>query len=643
VILAWLAVVPALIVTLVLVFVPGLIALYGVGMRGLALAAFAPVVSVAMIAVAAIGLGLVGLPWSPLSLGAVLLVLVVVALLLGRFLGRPSAEPSRQAGDAARWLLPAGLAVGIVLGLWRLIAYVQDPAGISQTNDAVFHMNAIRFILDTANASSLHVSAVIGGSGFYPAAWHAVVSTVVAITGTQIALAANAFTLVIGAVIWPLGLAWLTRCITGSRRIAAVAAVLSPVLQLFPLLMFQWGVLFPNALSVAMLPAAVAVVMSLHVWYGTERPVASWVRGALLMVVAVAALALAQPAALPVWGLICTVWFTDLMLRVRRSPSLPARIVIAVAVWLLLGVMWYALAQGTGGSHWPPFQGKLESLMVAVLNGQLRIPFAWGVSTLMLIGLVIAAITPALRWLAVSWLGMTALYVLVASVGMPIVRDLLLAPWYADPYRLAAFAPVVVIPLAALGLDRVVGLITAQLPRAATIRGWAGVGVATLGVLLVVLLRPVPMPAFLEGTFDAESRYLTAADTYLSTDERALLESLGEHVEAGARVIANPSTGAGFGYMLSGVDVYPRTWSPPRTAAWNLIAERLRDAGEDPEVCVALKSFGDPLYVLDFGPGEDAPGRFLMPGMTDFAGRPGFELVTERGDVSLWRITACEG
>lgn len=642
-IVGWLAVVPALIVTLVLVFVPGLIALRGLGMRGLGLAAFAPLVSVAMISVAAIGLGLLRVPWSPLSLGAVLLVLVLLAWLLGRFLGRTSAEPPTPTTGSGRWLLPAAIAAGILLGMWRLIAYVQDPAGISQTNDAVFHMNAIRFILDTADASSLHVSAVIGGSGFYPAAWHAVVSTVVAITGSEIAVAANAFTLVIGAVIWPLGLAWLTRCITGSDRIAAVAAVLSPVLQLFPLMMFQWGVLFPNALSVAMLPAAVAVVISLREWHRADRPVASWVRGLLLIAVAIAALALAQPAALPVWGLICAVWFTDLMLRVRRTPRPAARIAIIVAVWVLLAVMWLLLAQGTGGSHWPPFQGKFEALFVAVLNGQLRVPFAWGISALMLVGLAVAVITPALRWLAVSWLGLTMLYVLVASVGMPLVRDLLLAPWYADPYRLAAFAPIAVIPLAAIGLDRVVGLIVARLPRGAAVRGLVGVGVASVGVLIVVLLRPVPMPAFLEGTFDAESRYLTAADTYLSTDERAMLESLGEYVEPGGRVIANPSTGAGFGYMLSGVDVYPRTWSPPRSSQWNVIAADLRDAADAPEVCAALKTFGDPQYVLDFGPGEDAPGRYEMPGMTDFAGQKGFDLVAERGDVSLWRITACEG
>ncbi len=641
-IVAWAAVVPALVVTLLFIFTPGLLALHRFGLRGLALIAFAPVVSVAMIAVAAIALRLIGVPWNPMSLGAILLGLIIVAVLLGQLLGVSHSTGDADAAGRSRWLLPVAIGAGVVLGGWRLIAYIQDPAGISQTNDAVFHMNAIRYILDTADASSMHVSSVIGGAGFYPAAWHAVVSTTVAVTGGQIAIAANAFTLVIGALIWPLGLAWFTRAVTGSAEIAAVAAVLSPALQLFPLLMFQWGVLFPNALSVAMLPAAIAAVVSLPALHDASRPVASWVRAALFVSVGVAALALAQPAALPVWGAICALWFTDWMLRVNRRLRTGVRVLLVAAAWLALAGMWLMLARGTGGSHWPPFRGKGEVALDFLLNGQLRIPYAWGISLLMLGGLIVAVMKPALRWLAAAWLGLSFLYALGAAVGSPLVRDGLLAPWYADPYRLAAFAPIVVIPLAAIGLERGIGLINHRRRGGKEARGWTGVAVAAVGVLIVVLVRPVPMPAFLEGTYDRESRYLTAADTYLSTDERALLESLGDHVERGARVIANPSTGAGFGYMLSGVDVYPRTWSPPRTSVWETVAEGLRDAADDPTVCAALEQLGDPAYVLDFGPGEEGPGRFLMPGMTDFDGQTGFEFIAEQGDVSLWRITACD-
>src|SRR5690606_17111957 len=128
------------------------------------------------------------------------------------------------------------------------------------------HMNAVRFILETSDASSLHGNAVIGGDSFYPSAWHAGISLVATMAGASIPVAANISTLVIGALVWPLGIAWLARTVTGSRAVASYAAVLSSALQTFPLLMFQWGVLFPNALATALVPAAVSVVISLPSW-----------------------------------------------------------------------------------------------------------------------------------------------------------------------------------------------------------------------------------------------------------------------------------------------------------------------------------------------------------------------------------------
>ena len=89
----------------------------------------------------------------------------------------------------------------------------------------------------------------------------------------------------------------------------------------------------------------------------------------------------------------------------------------------------------------------------------------------------------------------------------------------------------------------------------------------------------------------------------------------------GSRALANPSTGAGFGYFFSGsrVDVFRRNWAPPSTDAWNILADDLRDVATDAAVCDALAVYGDPAYVLDFGPGEDRAGRWVCR-MTDFTG-----------------------
>lgn len=640
----WLEALPAVLVAAMLVFLPGIAALRGVGLRGLSLIAFAPVMSVAMIAVAGVVLSLAGVPWTLWSLLAVLLVVSAAAWGVGLLLGR--LEDPRPPSSVPRWILPVAIAAGVPFGLWRLAAYIGDPAGISQTNDAVFHLNAVRYILETQDGSVLSVSSMLGTQGFYPAAWHDIVSAVVLATGVDIAVAANALTLVIGAGIWTVGIAWLARVVTGSSRVAAYTAVFAAALQAFPLLMFQWGVLYPNALSTAMVPAAVAAVASLPRWLRPQRPVRSALLAVLGAAVAAGSLMLAQPAAALAWGLLTAIWFAVWIVQRPAPRSILLRLALAALPWLALIAMWVFFSGGTSGSHWPPFRNKAEVWLDILFNGQMGIPSAIGVSVFMLIGLVLAARRREQRWFVAGWLAVSALYVLVAAVGAPIVRDGLLGAWYADPYRLASLAPIVVIPLVAVGFDTVVRMLALRGSRGedpARERTVTAVSllVAAAGMIVLIALRPVALPLFLDGTFDPESRYVADEDTYLAPDERTLLESLDQYVPAGQRVIANPSTGSGFGYMLSGYDVYPRTWSPPSTPEWGVLAQGLRNAATDPAVCEALASFGDPEYVLDFGPGEDRPGRWLMPGMTDFAGRSGFERVAEVGDASLWRITAC--
>lgn len=644
-ILEWLGLFPVIVTVALLVFAPGIVALAGVGLRGLALVALAPAMSVAMISVGAILLSQFGIAWTPVSLGVVLIGFILLTWGLGIALGRVSQERSTSTGS--RWILPVAICAGVLLGVWRLVAYIQDPGGISQTNDAVFHMNAVRNVLETADASALHVSSVIGGRGFYPGAWHGIVSMAVLLTGAEIPFVANALTVVIGAGIWTLGIAWLARTLTGSTSVAAYAAVLAGALHAFPLLMFQWGVLFPNALSTALVPAAVALVVSLPSWHSRERPVRSSVRSLLLVGVAAGALLLAQPAAALAWGLISVVWFTFWMLTRPSSSSVLIRVGVVILAWIVLSAVWFYFSRGTSGSHWPPFRGKIEVFLDILLNTQLRLPAAVGISALMLAGLVIAVRSSRLRWFVAAWLAISALYVLVAAVGAPIVRDGLLAAWYADPYRITALAPIVVIPLAAIGFDGMMrfasGLWTrsGRETRTSADVTVIGLAIAVVGMIVLILVRPVAMPAYLNESFDRDSRYVAAADSYLNPDERALLEQLDEFVGSDERVIGNPGTGTAFGYFFSGVDVFPRTWAPPRTAEWDTLASSLRDASAQPAVCEALAVYGQPTFVLDFGDAEMSPGRYDMPGMTGFEGQDGFELVAEEGDASLWRITAC--
>ncbi len=650
-ILDWLGQLPALLAAFVVVFAPGLAIGTGLRLRGLALWALAPIGSTVVLGVLAIAYGAVRIPWNPLSalLGCLIFAAAVWAAAIALGPRRPA--PSRD--SAARRLLTASLVIGIAFIVLRFVVYVHDPRAISQTNDAVFHLNALRYVLETGNASSLHISGVIGASGFYPAAWHGLASLVAIGTGCEIPVAANAVALVVSAAVWPIGIAWFAHELSrGSAAVTALAAALSAALWAFPMLMVEWGIVYPYALSVALLPAAAAIVVAAPRWARGAGPVRGPLRSGILTGVltaaALGALALAQPASILSWGLMAASfsawWFAG---QVRSTRGRPRVILIAAfaAAFVVFVLVWIALTRSTSGSHWPPFRGKLQAVLDVVVNGQVMLPAAVGVSILMVIGLVVGIRRPELRWLATAWVALSILYVVSAGIGQPTLRNLLLGAWYADPYRLAALAPVTVVPLAAVGLAAVATWATAAISgrsgRSAMefAAGWGLVAVAVVGVIAFAVRPAIQMPEVTEQTKEETSLYTT--NDYLSSDERTLLERLPEHVGAEARVIGNPSTGMAFGYMLSGRDVYPRTWQPPLTPAWGVLAQDLRDVADDPAVCTALAAFGSPRYVLDFGPGEDSPGRYVMPGFTGFAGQPGFELVDRAGDASLWRITAC--
>jgi hypothetical protein len=296
---------------------------------------------------------------------------------------------------------------------------------------------------------------------------------------------------------------------------------------------------------------------------------------------------------------------------------------------------------------WRAYRSPVGALLDVVLNSHSLLPASIGMSILMLFGIVQTVRQRELGWLLVAWAGVSLLYIVSVSTDLPIIKRLLTGPWYGDSFRLAAIVPVVVVPLAAVGLAAAINWVT----KMSAARGWRApsqmtlVGIAVAGIAVVGIVRVSVTPVVqlrVAAETDEQSRYALNERSYLSTDEYALLTELPDLVPDDALLIANPSTGAAFAYLLGERDIVPRTWSPPQSTAWDTIAADLRDAGENPAVCDALAAYGQPGYVLDFGPGGTGPGEYIMPGMTDFDGQPGFEFVAGHGDATLWRITACD-
>ena len=79
----------------------------------------------------------------------------------------------------AAWPLSAA-ATGITIG--RIL---NTPDAISQTFDAVFHLNAVEWILQTNNASSLRLFLEAPQGSVYPLGWHTLVALAMKLCGAQ--------------------------------------------------------------------------------------------------------------------------------------------------------------------------------------------------------------------------------------------------------------------------------------------------------------------------------------------------------------------------------------------------------------------------------------------------------------------------
>lgn len=655
--MAWLTQWWTFLATAVVLFLPGLVAAWSLGLRRLGAWAFAPVGSVAMISLLATLFGFTGIPWT-LASAAVGLMIFAAALAVVRLLVKLPAVRPRVAG--ARWPVLVALGVAAVLLTVRVTVYIGDPGNISQTNDAAFHLGAVRAIIEHANADSFGLAGLIDPAavgGFYPGAWHATVS-LIALMGGSIAVATNALTLVVAAVVWPLGITWLTQVVTGRRLAAAAAAAMSPTLVIFPLLMVQYGVLYPYLLAVALLPATIAVIIILtrRAWSGV--PLAGpLVAVGIAAALAGAALTYSQPSVLLAWGLALWLYAAwEVVEQWRRGGAHRWWATAAVAVALLvLAVAWWRLGHMVTRGVWKAVSDEGGAVVEILSAGFVKTPPAWWMTLLLAVGVVAALRRPRTRWLAFGWLAFALLAFVAYAVDLRPVRLLLVGPWYSDPYRLSALVPVMMIPVAAAGVVLLVDAAAALVwhrrrARASaspsTVRSRVGVGaVAVLLLIAIGLVAAQPLVLrfkLLNDFTEATSPFVVDKNAWLSSDERALLARLADEVPEDVTVLGNPHTGAALGYFLTGRDVFPAKWQVPSDPAYTLLKTRLHDAATDPAVCDAVRALNAE-YVLDFGIGSlNAPGTVeQMPGFTAFDSVPGFQLVDREGDASLWRITAC--
>lgn len=663
--MSWASTLPIAAACIALLFIPGGILAASLGLRGLPLLAAAPVLTVSISAVTAIVCGKFDIPWSVLPLLLVSGLVSAIAWLLQRILDK------RREIHSAPWVFHVtragvgqslGLAAGAFLIIWQLGRVFGAPENISQTFDNIFHLNAIRYVLETANASSLTLTNMTNGGNppyFYPAAWHGMVALVVQLTDAPIAVAVNLFNMVVASLVWTLGCMLLTRTIVGRNPwIVGFAGVLAACFSSFPILLLDFGVLYPNFFAVAMIPLALsAVAVFFGVDVDTEPKWPAMARFSIAPVSAIG-IAIAHPnGAMTLVALSVPIALVSFCHRYvgsglwKKRPRETAAVVFGLLVAIaLIILLWKVVRPPAEAAVWDRIQSPSGAVGEIITNSAMNRPEAWVLSALMLVGIYAAIRTRSHAWLLCCFAITAALFIVVSGVEPGYWRSVISGVWYNDSYRLAAVLPVTALPLAAIGFGWLLQTVcrfpsviephnehgTGFTPRPSSVRQTAA-GILTI-VLLTIPMQGSPMKGAVSHAAQVYTE--TPSSALVSSDELELINKLDHIVSPNDVIAVSPWTGAAMAFALAD----RRTTSMHTLSAYSsdvtIINNALRDAKTNPEVCPAVKATGV-RYALDFGSREVHGGHHDFPGLDNLQESPAFELVTQVGDAKLYRLIAC--
>ncbi|QIK71725.1 hypothetical protein G7070_04860 [Propioniciclava coleopterorum] len=655
--MTWTALIPSLAIAAALLLLPGYLVTRAWGAKGATAAALAPAASTTVVAVGAVAAGALRIPWvwSPLVLALALAAAGALVRLGMRRLARPAAAPrprpeTEDAPRASAWWWVAAWVIGAAFNARHFRNVFDSPDAFSQTFDNVWHLNAVRYIVDTGNASSLTVASLntpAGGSTFYPAAFHDLAALVMLGNGGHLTFAINAVLAVVCIGVWPPTALYLVRSILPARPATILAAgVFTASLTAFPLLMLEFGVLYPNLLGLALLPALVGLAVQL---LGLGRaPLASPALAIALGALSLPGLALAHPNVVMLLLLIGVPLAASYAIRQGAralrgatpwrfaAPQIAAAVAFIVVVYLA----WPVLRPPVAVDDWGPAPlDPPAAFGYALLNTPIYYKPAWVVSAFMLLG-IFAAVRHGMLWLVAAWGTVVAFWMVIASWALSEFRLLLVGIWYQDAHRFAANLAILALPLAALGVEWLTRVTEQAWARVRPLPVWFA---PVFAVAIAVALAGTTQRAnYMNHAVEMGSGLykVTADSAVIDQDEYALLQRVPELVPADATIAVNPWNGSALAYGLAGRQVTAPHVLYGMTPEREVVADRLDEAASDPGVCPLLRE-GRVRYALDFGDREIHGGEHPYPGFDSLASSRGFEEIAREGHAALYRITAC--
>ncbi len=638
--------------------VPGVIVSLSAGAKGFWVLGLSPALSVGVISFSAVAAAKIGVQWN-LIFVVIATVLFAAVSLLSRFaLPRlfskinSGVEPQNSGlGSRKKYNLATalGLSIAALAMVKNSIILFHKSDVFSQTFDNIFHMNLIRWMLESGVGSSLDVG-VMGVKQFYPAAWHDLVLLLLQTFGSDnIPLANNAVTIATLVVVWPVSMMLAARVIFPAKPLVPVlTGILSVAFTTFPLLPIGYGVLFPNFLAVSFLPALVGLTVNLFrlnrgdslafaptLWFGFIGGIG---------------LSLAHPNA--VVGLICFfaagLALTILIGKLGKNfkyggPSAKSwRLVLLIFALCVADVLAYRVLSATNGSMWPvtrEYSHALGEFLLVMPRGEASNYLA-GILTC--VGIYFVLRCKKYLWLLLVHAGFGVTWAIMVAGKPCFFRNVVSGPWYGDGVRVGCLMVITAIPIAVFGSCMLLKAILDFANKYGSVNNPSVLtALVTVPYLVVILIvtQLFGMPGMLQYVQNNYS--LNSTSRLVDDSEYKLIKKVPEIVPAGEKVVVNSWNGSALVYALEGVETTEKHATGAYTDEQRLINEHLDDAEVMPQVCDVLAK-EDAKWVLDFSnePLINDPG-LVYPGYDDLDTNPGFEEVAREGDAALYKITAC--
>jgi len=555
--------------------VPGLVICLIAGLPRWTAVAVAPLITYGLTAVAGPLTAAIGISWGPISLlgatvlgaGAVLLVRRAWSVVQSRRAPSGSSgtadrvpvtsadEPAAPSGRRASLVIAGGIVLGGLLGIYVALTAMGRLDAINQDWDAVFHANAIRFILNTGDADPSSLRAVndaVGDSFFYPNSFHALTAVIGQLSGASIPALLGAQTVLMAGVTG-LGLAALIWRHTRRVAFAATAPVLLAMFTAFPTDVLWRGPLLPYAAGIALLPAFLLLFGDA---LRTREP-------GILFVGALGAAGLlglhpsaALTAAIFAVAFVIGRWVINRNVVVQDLwPALTVAVLtVVIAPRFVLATLGAGGVAAEAQVNWPAVETPGQAVGdLLFLNHATERPQYWLVALLLIGVLGIRRLRAMWWWLAASSV-FVALFVAAAAYDSPLTESLTL-PWWNDRWRLAAIVTLGLAVLAAHGLVVASDTILATLRRSK--RGETVPARALMGAIVVTLMLAIG--ALSEGFYASTNADRMSANfgdgPTVSTAEYRAMQALAELAGPDGRVMNDPDDGSPWMWAL--VDVQP--------------------------------------------------------------------------------------